>query len=57
MDKLPQANFNKSTHGMLTKTEIDRSDLGFKAFRPYFEVKENDKNRFFNKYTDIKDKK
>ena len=46
--KMNKTKYNKATLGALTKTEMERSDLGFKAFKnvrgttPYFEAKKKD---------------
>merc|ERR1711873_361286 len=46
--KMNKTKYNKDTLGALTKTEIKRSDIGFKAFKnvrgttPYFEAKKKD---------------
>merc|ERR1712177_149070 len=46
--KMNKSKYNKSSLAGLTKTEMERSDLGFKAFKnvrgttPYFEAKKKD---------------
>merc|ERR1712082_189482 len=46
--KMNKTKYNKATLGALTKTEMERSDLGFKALKnvrgttPYFEAKKKD---------------
>merc|ERR1711873_131785 len=46
--KMNKTKYNKATLGALTKTDMERSDLGFKAFKnvrvttPYFEAKKKD---------------
>merc|ERR1712041_24545 len=46
--KMNKTKYNKATLGTLTKTQIERSDLGFKAFKnvrgttPYFEAKKKE---------------
>merc|ERR1711873_170822 len=46
--KINKTKYNKATLGALTKTEMERSDLEFKAFKnvrgttPYFEAKKKD---------------
>merc|ERR1711867_211752 len=46
--KMNKSKYKKATLGALTKTEMERSDLGFKAFKnvrgttPYFEAKKKD---------------